>query len=164
MRTQHGDLFRQRFDTEDVLQSAFLSAWSEIEAFEYRGEGSFRRWLARLVTNKLRDLKDFHQAQRRGVRDEERTPESVDATGELRGLDALPSAEAGPAEQAGDLELHGALLEAMSTLSEDEQEILCMRQFEHLAWSEIANTLGISQSAARRRWEAALVRLTGAMN
>ena len=160
VRTRHGDLYRRRFDTDDVLQSAFLSAWAEIEAFEYRGEGSFRRWLARLVINKLRDLEDYHAAQRRSVRGEENG--SAGGNGS-HAFDELVSAERDPQERAGDIELRGALLEAMSTLDEEDQEVLCMRQFEHMTWPEVAGVLGVSQSVARRRWEAALERLTSAM-
>src|SRR5262245_52676102 len=46
---------RRRFDSEDVLQLAFFRAWQCIQSFEYRGEGSFRRWLATLVVNTFRN-------------------------------------------------------------------------------------------------------------
>ena len=44
---------RRRFDEEDVLQQVLAKVYACIESFEYRGEGSFRRWLARLIVNEF---------------------------------------------------------------------------------------------------------------
>jgi RNA polymerase sigma-70 factor (ECF subfamily) len=40
---------------EDVAQEAFLRAWQRLPGFEYRGAGSFRAWLCRIVTNLMLD-------------------------------------------------------------------------------------------------------------
>lgn len=38
-------------DVRDVLQNAFLKIFSSVGDFEYRGEGSVRGWMARIVLN-----------------------------------------------------------------------------------------------------------------
>ncbi len=38
-------------DMRDVLQESFLKAYSALPSFVYRGEGSLRAWLSRIVVN-----------------------------------------------------------------------------------------------------------------
>ena len=38
-------------DIKDVLQEAFLKIFSSLDTFEYRGEGSLKGWMARIVLN-----------------------------------------------------------------------------------------------------------------
>ena len=41
----------QADDAKDVVHDSFLKAFSHIHDFHYRGEGSLRAWLTRIVTN-----------------------------------------------------------------------------------------------------------------
>ena len=44
---------------KDVLQDAFVNVFKRIDGFRYRGEGSLRAWLTRIVVNgSLRALRD----------------------------------------------------------------------------------------------------------
>ncbi len=38
-------------DLKDVLQESFIKIFSSIERFEYRGEGSLKAWMTRIVVN-----------------------------------------------------------------------------------------------------------------
>lgn len=38
-------------DVKDVLQNAFLKIFSSIKSFEYRGEGSLKGWMTRILLN-----------------------------------------------------------------------------------------------------------------
>lgn len=38
-------------DVKDVLQESFIKIFSSIEKFEYRGKGSVRAWLTKVVVN-----------------------------------------------------------------------------------------------------------------
>lgn len=38
-------------DTKDVLQEAFIKIFTQISMFKYRGKGSLRAWLTRIVVN-----------------------------------------------------------------------------------------------------------------
>ena len=45
-------------DVKDILQESFLKIFSSINAFEYRGPGSLKGWMTRIVVNEsLRLLK-----------------------------------------------------------------------------------------------------------
>ena len=46
-------------DVEDILQDCFLTIFSDIGKFEYRGEGSLKAWMSRVVVNQsLKHLRD----------------------------------------------------------------------------------------------------------
>jgi RNA polymerase sigma-70 factor (ECF subfamily) len=40
-----------RSDVKDILQEAFVKAFQGLDRFEYRGEGSVRAWITRIVVN-----------------------------------------------------------------------------------------------------------------
>lgn len=51
-------------DALDVVHDAFVSILTSIDTFDYRGEGSLKAWVARIVTNKsLSWLKDNDKLQ-----------------------------------------------------------------------------------------------------
>lgn len=50
-----------REDLHDVLQESFIKIFTKISTFEYRGKGSLKAWLTRVVINEsLRFLRDRH--------------------------------------------------------------------------------------------------------
>lgn len=50
-----------REDLHDVLQEAFIKIFTKISTFEYRGKGSLKAWLTRVVVNEaLHFLRDRH--------------------------------------------------------------------------------------------------------
>lgn len=49
-------------DTKDILQDAFIKMFDALDGFEYRGEGSLKAWVSRIVTNTA--LKSLRQKGR----------------------------------------------------------------------------------------------------
>ena len=52
---------RDRSQMEDVLQDCFLSILTSIGSFEYRGEGSLKAWVSRIVANRAIDWIKEHE-------------------------------------------------------------------------------------------------------
>jgi len=131
---------RRRFDVDDVLQTAFLNAWEHRQTFEFRGEGSFRRWLATLVvhacTNELR-----------------RPHESSPAEGGE--IEEIPNSET----QVELSEERVAMLEAIGQLEEEDRDILIQRHFEDMTFDEIARIQECPRERARTIYAQALARL-----
>jgi RNA polymerase sigma-70 factor (ECF subfamily) len=134
-------LARRDSELDDVLQSAFLKAFQHIAKFEYRGEGSFRRWLATLVVRTY-----LNEIKARG-------PESGANDGALEHLEdeASTSRLAQSSEQT-------ALLEALGKLDDEDRDIL-IQKMEDLSFERIAENLGVSREAARKRYALAQERL-----
>jgi len=154
VRVRIPSLVRRRFDTEDVLQSAFVSIYEQIRRFQYQGEGSFRKWLVSVVVNKLRDSLKHHQRAKRSVDSEKPADDTASLAGPTTDPDSDPSKLAERAEE------QARILEGMSRLNENDQELLCMRIFEHLTWEQIAAIEECSESRVRRHYEDAVIRLT----
>ena len=143
---------RSRFDPDDVIQAAFLSAFEHIRDFRYRGDGSFRAWLRCILENALRDGIKHHCRAKRSP-----SLESSDAPDER---DALPTRHCdGPAEQVGRLEDQLRLRRAVQALPPELREIVELRTEHDLTWNEIALRLGCSSTTVRRRVHAALDRI-----
>jgi RNA polymerase sigma-70 factor (ECF subfamily) len=136
---------RRRFDAEDVLQAALIRAWQSIDSFEYRGEGSFRRWLATLVVNTFRSELEAQQAERERGHETEVEPGTISAV--AHGRD-------------GELGLErAAMLEALGQLSDEDRDILIQRHFEELSFEAIAASQGCKRERARQMYSLAFGRL-----
>ncbi len=141
-------LVRRRFDTQDVVQSALFTAFREIDSYEYRGAGSFKRWLVTILRNKLHQR---NRDQLAAMRDAQRERELADA--EDGALDAGGSSS--PPEQADRAEQLARLLEALSELPDDERRIVVARVLDGVPLARIALELGLSESTVRRKLEKA---------
>jgi RNA polymerase sigma-70 factor (ECF subfamily) len=146
------DHLRARFDVEDVLQSAFLSAFRGMSKYEHRGEPAFRAWLKEIVQNELADRIRDHEARKRSARQEE----------VLEDPSLLLGGET-PSQIVSRFQRRRLVLEAMSELSDERQEVLWMRDFEGLTWEEIGKRTDTSESGARRRYRTALVALVSVL-
>lgn len=147
-------LTRRRFDAEDVVQAAFLSAWKGIGTFEYRGEGSLRFWLKRIALNELQGFLRHHRRQRRQV-----SPDSGALSDTTRMNSMVDAREESPPDAAERLEEESMLLDALAKLPERDRDVLIMRQFERLTWPRIAEILEVPESSCRRWYEEAVDRL-----
>ena len=141
------------FDREDILQSAFLSAWTDFDRFGAQGERSFRRWLTTIVLNNLRNRLRSEAAEQRAL------SHSPAGSGRQAERDPLADSAFNPLTQAQRVEEKERLLEAIAELDEDDQEILSMRFFEGLSFERVAAILGCSRPTAYQRFETALQRL-----
>ena len=136
---------RHHFDEEALLQDVFAKAWVHIARFEYRGEGSFRRWLARLIVNEFLNQKR--------ARNEEVAQRACEAP-ELTQLEDKGAAESTASEQE-----HVALIQGLGELDEEDRDLIIMR-LEGLSWDAIAEALECTYETAKVRYAEALGRLT----
>ena len=141
---------RRRLDADDVLQAAFTRAWQQIERFEYQGEGSFRRWLARVVVN---TCSDELAANWSGSLQEGPTDQAM-----------ADHAEREAKERDEREERRIAMMEAMGSLEEEERDILIQRIVEELSFEAIGRNLGCSREKARELYAAAQERLVRRMS
>jgi RNA polymerase sigma-70 factor (ECF subfamily) len=136
---------RRRFDAEDVLQAALTRAWQNIHAFEYRGEGSFRCWLATLVVNTFLGELKAQRAARARAHETEAEPAPIDAAAHVR--DGAVHAQ------------RSAMLEALGEMSDEDRDILIQRHFEELSFDDIAAIQGCPRARARELYSQAFGRL-----
>jgi hypothetical protein len=80
VRAKSGPRLRAQESCSDLVQTVCREALQSVEHYEWRGEGSFRRWLFTLAMNKLRNRADYHAAERRDAARVVAGSDAVDAT------------------------------------------------------------------------------------
>jgi RNA polymerase sigma-70 factor (ECF subfamily) len=123
---------------EDVLQKAYLKILTGRARF--RGEANFKTWLLALIRNTAID--QWRQESRR----EKKLSSYEEAVGASSDIDQ-------PDELLARGQLHTALIDALSTLSDRQQEIMRLVFYHDLSLSEAAEILGISVGTARTHYE-----------
>ena len=113
-----------RDEMRDVLQDSFVKIITNISRFDYRGEGSLKSWVSRIVANRAIDY----------VREHER----LQFTGEMPVdvIDSEPDVGEVPDEM---------LDEMIGQLPANYRVVLNLFVFEQLSHREIAQQLGISE-------------------
>jgi len=142
---------RPRFDTEDLMQSAFLALTKHGPDLELADARSFRAWLARVLLNKLRDrIRAADRASNRGFVETRPSTEIVD-----QHPDGGPSLE----ELAQQAELMARMYERILTLERGDRDIVIARFVDELGWAEIAQRTGLAPSTVSKRYNELLERM-----
>jgi len=129
---------RNAVDIEDMVQDTFLKAYRRLESFDNRS--SFYTWIYRIATNTILDV-----LKRRG-RSPIRAVEDPEVIGEVAPVDApTPTAALEAAE------LSEVTRKVLDELPDIFKAVLVMREFDGLAYQEIADNLGISIGTVESR-------------
>lgn len=134
----------------DVLAQVHLTALRKIPEYDYRGSGSFGRWLAGIARREA--LNYLRQEGNRAAR-------SMDATG---APDVICPATT-PSAEAIRHEMRSALQQALDRLSEDHRTVILLRSFSELSSAEVAAEMGRSEEAVRALYYRAMNQLGGAL-
>lgn len=129
---------------DDVLAEIFLTAWRRIDEIPTESE---LLWLYRVARNVVAN-------QRRGF------ARRVRLIARVLTLRSVPDLELGASPIAQDR----WIVDALSTLSSSDQELIRLRAWEELTSAEIAVVLGITSAAVDMRLSRARRRLERALN
>ncbi len=131
-------------EAEDVLQEAFIDAFSHIGSF--RGQSTFGAWLKQIVVNRAINHLRSRQVRLSGL-------ELVDLESNRFGEDDGPDyADADPYDEDGvQLEVE-RVRRAMGQLPEGYRVVLSLYLFEGYDHEEIGNVLNISETTSRSQY------------
>lgn len=118
-------------DVKDVLQDSFVKIFSSLDRFEWRGEGSLRLWMRRIVVNEALMLLRRRSSEKTAPFSSQ--PEAPDLE------DADPEVEQVPLEVLQDM---------IRSLPEGYRTVFNLHVFEQLPHREIAGLLGISENTS----------------
>lgn len=154
VRARVGPLLRARGETMDYVQDAVIDVLAYVPRFLTDDRRRFRALVARIVENHLRDAHDHHAAQKRApALERELPPDSVlDLDGPRKPVTQPDSAAARSEEKAW-------LRLALELLEPESRQIVMMRQWHELEFAEIGRRMGLSEDAARMRFQRALPKL-----
>jgi RNA polymerase sigma-70 factor, ECF subfamily len=131
-------------DVEDVMQQAYINAFTHLRQFEERSQ--FSTWLTRIVLHEAFNRR--RQAQRsesRGAAESHMDEDGGDV------MDGFESPAADPERQAYAQELTRMLEAAVDTLPETYRTVFMLRDIEGLSTHETGEGLGIGAEAVKTR-------------
>lgn len=126
-------------DVRDVLQDSFIKVFSTIAHFDYRGEGSLKAWICRIVVNQSIDF--LKSRQRLSFVSE--VPDDTE--------DEEPDVGLVPPE---------VLTRLIAQLPTGYRLVLNMYVFEQLSHKEIARQLGIGENTSASQFNRAKRKLS----
>lgn len=143
-------LTRDAAAAEDVLQETFLAALKAAGSF--RGEGSVRGWLLTIARNAaLRYIRPREMAE--GDHD------TLEQLGRAAGWGEAP----GPDGALDAARMRAAVWRAIEALSEEDREILVLRDIEGLSGEDTCAALGLGLAAMKSRLHRARLRFAAAL-
>jgi len=144
-----------RADADDIVQQALVNLLQYGPRFEVADASAYRGLIACIVENTIRKLIRDGRRQRRWAGKEEPLP-----SGSVVALSAgatRPSAAADRNERRAWIQLGLELLDAR------DRELVLWRQWDGRSFADIGAELGVTEDAARMRFERALQRLAHAV-
>lgn len=145
-----GPLLKRRGDTSDYVQEAMCDVLRYGPRFLLPDREQFRALVARIVLNVLHDEHDYHAAMQRDPR-RERSAGLID-------FEAAASATS-PSAAAARTETQDLVRLAIDLLAPEDRKVLLAREWDGLSFGEVGAQLGMSEDAARMRFQRALPRL-----
>jgi RNA polymerase sigma-70 factor, ECF subfamily len=131
-------------EIEDVMQQAYVNAFTHLHQFEERAQ--FSTWLTRITLNEA-------FGRRRTLRRAESLtgvpPDLAEDSGEF--MDTVRSPQPDPERQAYAQELHRVLEEAVEALPESYRTVFMLRDIEGLSTMETGEGLGLGEEAVKTR-------------
>lgn len=126
-------------DAADITQETFLRAWRAMDSF--RGDSGFSTWLFRIAMNLCVD-----HARRKNA-----APLTQPLVGEDDMERPIPDPAPTPEQRLDNSELGRELSEALNEVSEEHRQIVMLRDVSGLSYTEIAETLEISEGTVKSR-------------
>ena len=120
---------RAQVEPEDVAQDILIAVLKSFDGFKGQDDRGFFKWFFTVAENRIRDLADYHGAQKRQLP----RPVSMSQTS--------PSAAVVRTEQVS------RMMAAIERLPEDHRQVIRLRKLEERSVSEVALILGRSENA-----------------
>ncbi len=128
-------------DVEDVMQEAYVSAFSHLA--DFKNEARFSTWLTRIAVHeafgRLRRRKRFEPI-------DDAAPQNEEVA-----MTQLPRSDRNPEERASDREIGAAIEEAIDTLPEGFRTVFVLRAVEEMSVAETALCLEIPEDTVKTR-------------
>ncbi len=136
-------MVRDEAEARDLVQNAFIKAYQNLDTF--RLDSSFYTWLYRIAMNLAIDSCRKRRRRKTGSFDE--AVAARDEDGEMLELHHTD----GPAEALQRKELRARIFGAMEELTEEQREVLLLREVEGLSYAEISESMGIPEGTVMSR-------------
>jgi RNA polymerase sigma-70 factor (ECF subfamily) len=145
-------IVKDETEAEDVMQQAYINAFTHLHQFEERSQ--FSTWLTRIALNEA-------FARRKKMRAAENLIHVDDDRGAH--MDSVRSPQPDPERQAYARELHQVLEDAVDALPETYRAVFMLRDIEGMSTAETGEGLGLGEEAVKTRLHRARVMIRRAV-
>ncbi len=143
---QLGCRLQNKFDASDVVQDTMQDAYRDLAQFKGRDEAQFKAWLREILTNNLKGLWRYWDAQCRDPDREVNLAARIEQSSV--GMERFLAAEqTSPSQQAMRNELYELLADALSQLPEKQRMAVILLYIEHWPIADIAQEMNKSTDA-----------------
>lgn len=160
-RQKIGTRLRLKEDADDLAQTTFREATRDFARYEYRGDGSFLRWLVQILQNKIRDKAEYYGATKRDATRERPTESMAPGDSEELVRTDPASKDLSVTQVIARDEEFKILREAIESLSDDHRKAITLTFFQGMTLREAGEHMGgRSEDAVRmmlRRAESQLL-------
>lgn len=160
VRYRMGRVLWENLQPADIVQEVFLTAFQSFHAFYGKNGQDLYRWLRWIADCRMADEARKAMRQKRGGGIE--FEPAGDSTS-LSPIEKTPDSRPGPVTSAVLREQGKKMEEAFAQLSEREQEVILLRQYEGLSSKETAEKLAITANhvdvllfRAMKKWKASV--------
>ncbi|MFZ5476006.1 MAG: sigma-70 family RNA polymerase sigma factor [Myxococcota bacterium] len=136
-------MVRDSEEARDIVQNAFIKAYQSLGSF--RIESSFYTWLYRIAMNLAIDA--CRKTKRRRTTGYDEAVASRDDDGAILELHHVDS----PQRALQRKQLQEKIFRALDELSEDQREVILLREVEGLSYKEIAEAMDIPEGTVMSR-------------
>jgi len=152
---------RGRVDVSDVVQDVLVEASRRLTEYLKHPQLAFHLWLRHIAKDRIIDAHRRHRGSAKRSVDREQQlaiPTGMDrSTIEL--VAQIQDPEMTPAAQVVQREMVQVVEEALTSLNDQDAEIIVMRHYENLSNQEVADALKLTEPAASMRYLRAVRRL-----
>lgn len=147
-----------RLDPSDVVQDAFIEAARRLPEYLESPGVSPRMWMRQVTRQALAVLYRHHQAaDKRDInRETPRFQASPDAESMVVELE---ESMVSPHSAIARVEVARKLRAVIDSMDKNDREVLALKALEQLSYAEVAEELNISEEAAMKRFQRAILRL-----
>jgi len=152
---------RRRVDVSDVVQDVLVEASRRLSEYLKHPQLAFHLWLRHIAKDRIIDAHRRHRGSAKRSVDKEQPiviPTGMDrSTIDL--VAQIQDPELTPAARVAQRELVQVVEGALTSLNDQDAEVIIMRHYENLSNQEAAKSLALSEPAASMRYLRAVRRL-----
>jgi RNA polymerase sigma-70 factor (ECF subfamily) len=157
-RAQVESWMRAKVDASDLVQQTLLEAHRGFMTFQGQTEAEWLAWLRQILTHNTHDFIRRFRADKRRVGREVPLTTTANETSDAVFRDP-PDDGISPSQILLQQERQIELADAIAKLSADHQEVILLRNLQHLPFDEVAERMGRSRPAVQMLWMRAIRKL-----
>lgn len=144
------DKLRAKGGASDLVQDTLIAARQDfqqfVQKFDDKSEPEFLAWLTGILHNRIKNNRRYWESQKNDIHRELPAEHREGVWGQLNDHNATPGTAAVAHEEQRRVQ------RALAELTEPQRELIVARAFHDESFVAIAQRLGCSEDAARKRW------------